>query len=1549
MNSQATVTSVANKTGNVLIYSTDIQDIDDLKSGFGVSDHTALSNIGTNSHTQIDSHLADTTLHFTEASIDHANIANVGTKTHAEIDTHIANIDSTIDTRITAQKAVINGLATLDGTGKIPSSQLNAIAVTAVTVVADIAARDALIPNTGDIAKLTTGDTYIYDGSAWILLQTSDSVLTVNNQTGNVTLTTSDLIEGTNLYYTDTRADTRITVQKAAVNGLATLDATGKIPSSQLNAIAVTNVDVVADIAVRDALTPVEGDVAKVISTNETWIYDGTAWIQITDTANVLSVNNQTGTVNLTTTDIVQGTNLYYTDAQVDVNANVVNSITHIANDDKHRIIDDNGTSATDLWSADKIQAVVSDYLAKNNNLSDIGSAETARFNLEIPYYSSVTTDPQIGDTTFFVGEIRHNIVNNTLWYCVNANGGWVQIDNPTVEDVITNLTTDDVLEGTNQYYTEARVNTNANVASATAHIGNNDIHRVINDSGTANTDLWSASKIQSEISNGVGGITYDQTLNTSDNVEFVDMTVNGDLKVNGTTTTINSTEVSIDDPTLHLAANNMADISDIGVHGCFMNTNMYCTGIRRDATNKEWYLFKDYDMTTNGALDETTDLSTLSLDNLNVGDINVAGNSANTHITDDTKHRVINDSGTANTDLWSADKIASEISNGIGSITYDQTLNTTDDVIFNNVSVGAAGTSQIKFDPLKKSDGTTLSNTDFTADGGINEIALTLAEVADSEEFKMNTFGFVGIASDDIDYTEIPIYSPDGFETGITGATISNAGLTASITDALGSDQRYVGVTNTFSSDDTAVFEFKASGIISTFLNPSFGLMYNSTVREPATTSYVGIMMTVQFNPTQLLANYVKNDPVGGAWEMATSSGERILIQSPTFTFADEEKFKMTYNGSTTDFTLEQDKGAGYVQVFTHKFSDFMTTYPTNEPLTFFVGDSNANNNNSGPIVFDILNSGGGAGGTILTYETNENKMIVYQSDGSIVDKGTTTIGFPTFVSTDIIKVVSSGSNIQFQKNGVNVSSPYAVPTGTLRYAVGSTTGTFSIDTQQKITASLDVKTHIEDSTKHRVINDTATAVDELWSSDKINTSLSSSISPSADNTYDLGSGSFRYNECYADIWRGRYLRSVGNLVRMDSTSFQLQNTTATVQREGHLYMDTNGIFNIAGDSLGGLFRILTRGDGTPANSGDILIGSGYQIQATFSHENGVILDADTKINATTNTQDILPLSNNTYNLGSATLEFNKVNCAEYATSEGVLYLNANSSAATVSLSTGQLDVWGNDINNTGNIEAKLDNMSDIGSNAIKYKDLYVNNIKNAGGNIPIDTGCIVVKNTDQSTNEATICMNSADQFIVGAFTQGGDMSIFTQGNGVPAESGVISMNPGETPVASFSEEEGFSVVTDFRYNMGAVEMYVENNVTSTVMDANIPVKILFFNPVDSYSAHFSVDTTVNLGRITYNGMRKRRVHGGCTISWDSDEKNTVQTFYLYKNGVKIPGSSVRCFANNDGKYQSTAIHSMFEVDTGDWIEVWGESDIDCNITVPFLNLFMMGMPNVI
>lgn len=51
--------------------------------------HTLLVDIGTNTHAQIDTHIADATIHFLQTAIDHVNLLNKGTNTHAQIDTHL--------------------------------------------------------------------------------------------------------------------------------------------------------------------------------------------------------------------------------------------------------------------------------------------------------------------------------------------------------------------------------------------------------------------------------------------------------------------------------------------------------------------------------------------------------------------------------------------------------------------------------------------------------------------------------------------------------------------------------------------------------------------------------------------------------------------------------------------------------------------------------------------------------------------------------------------------------------------------------------------------------------------------------------------------------------------------------------------------------------------------------------------------------------------------------------------------------------------------------------------------------------------------------------------------------------------------------------------------------------------------------------------------------------------------------------------------------------------------------------------------------------------
>jgi hypothetical protein len=115
-----------------------------------------------------------------------------------------------------SDKASANGVASLDGSGKVPSSQLSAIALSEVFVVSSESAQLALTAQEGDVVVRTDeSKSYIHNGGTagtmadYTELQTpADAVTSVNGYTGTVSLTTSDVGEGTNLYYTSGRFDT---------------------------------------------------------------------------------------------------------------------------------------------------------------------------------------------------------------------------------------------------------------------------------------------------------------------------------------------------------------------------------------------------------------------------------------------------------------------------------------------------------------------------------------------------------------------------------------------------------------------------------------------------------------------------------------------------------------------------------------------------------------------------------------------------------------------------------------------------------------------------------------------------------------------------------------------------------------------------------------------------------------------------------------------------------------------------------------------------------------------------------------------------------------------------------------------------------------------------------------------------------------------------------------------------------------------------------------------------------------------------------------------
>jgi hypothetical protein len=136
--------------------------------------------------------------------------------------------------------------------------------------------------------------------------------------------TTSVLPEGTNLYWTQTRFNTALAAVSGAASGVCPLDSTSHIPASFLPSLAFNTTYVVASQSAMLALSANPGDIAVRTDLSETFILTATPastlgnWTQLLQPSSaVTSVNSLTGAVTLTTTNIAEGTNLYYTTARV--------------------------------------------------------------------------------------------------------------------------------------------------------------------------------------------------------------------------------------------------------------------------------------------------------------------------------------------------------------------------------------------------------------------------------------------------------------------------------------------------------------------------------------------------------------------------------------------------------------------------------------------------------------------------------------------------------------------------------------------------------------------------------------------------------------------------------------------------------------------------------------------------------------------------------------------------------------------------------------------------------------------------------------------------------------------------------------------------------------------------------------------------------------------------------------------------------------------------------------------------------------------------------
>jgi len=281
-NSSETVTTVAGRTGDVVLVAGDITAGTLATARIPSLDATKLTS-GTLAIGRIPTGTTSTTV-------------ALGMHTHSVSD--VTNLQTTLDAKA-GTSDLSSGLAT----------KANTVHTHAATDITSGTFATSTIPSL-DATKVTSGT---FDISR-IPTGMSGTTVALGNHTHNSTYAAIGHIHD-DRYYTETEIDTALaskldTSQKGIANGIATLGSDNKIPSSQLPAIAINETFTAASQAAMLALTAQRGDMCIRTDSAKTYVLTSESpdtladWKELIASGQVTSVNGKTGTVTLAKSDI---------------------------------------------------------------------------------------------------------------------------------------------------------------------------------------------------------------------------------------------------------------------------------------------------------------------------------------------------------------------------------------------------------------------------------------------------------------------------------------------------------------------------------------------------------------------------------------------------------------------------------------------------------------------------------------------------------------------------------------------------------------------------------------------------------------------------------------------------------------------------------------------------------------------------------------------------------------------------------------------------------------------------------------------------------------------------------------------------------------------------------------------------------------------------------------------------------------------------------------------------------------------------------------------
>jgi hypothetical protein len=487
--------------------------------------------------------------------------------------------------------------------------------------------------------------------------------------------TTDNLTEGTNKYYTDARFDTRLALKTTdnVAEGAVNKYFTGQIGSS----ISAGDTSIViTDAGTGSINTRVDNNI---VSTYTTGLCSFTAPLtstaQLKATANLPSTNTTTGSLVVTggcgiSGDIRSGGSFHGNNvtALSNVNCNGLNcdainiaSATYPSQfagvmNMNNQLRCNLTTQSTSNSTGALVVTVGGIGIAGNVNCGgSINSTGSVVIGTNSKLYLPVNTDNSVSGSP---GALRWNNTDQTVdlyrnvsnkWQDINvlsevAGKGriqnynkdmWLNFDSSGPTGVITQVVNNIPIQMSTATLTTIYNNLNSvggvDVGGNLTVYGSETVYGNLNTTNVYSTGYLSANNVD------IGGF----------------LTVFGNLTVQGTQTVLNVETVTIEDPILTLASNNVANVSDIGFYGLSNNgTGPVASGLIRKASDKVWYLTEDHISVPLAGVNYSTHL----------GDLVNASTQSNTYYYGDLTHRTTKNAFTI--DTYTNNSLASTLHN---------------------------------------------------------------------------------------------------------------------------------------------------------------------------------------------------------------------------------------------------------------------------------------------------------------------------------------------------------------------------------------------------------------------------------------------------------------------------------------------------------------------------------------------------------------------------------------------------------------------------------------------------------------------------------------------------------------------------------------------------------------------------------------------------------------------------------------------------------------------------------------------------------------------